>query len=74
MKSLGATVHYDKYNAWRVGDTKLDWYGVQVGQGTYSGAVAAGTPLAWTSNKATEPGYQSLNTYIDLLNASLSSL
>ena len=65
--SLGATVHYDKYNAWRVGDTKLDWYGVQVGQGSYSGQVASGTPLAWTSNDATQPGYQSLNKYFNML-------
>ena len=23
--SLGTTAHYDGYNDWRVGDTKLDW-------------------------------------------------
>ncbi len=62
MSSLGTTTHYDKYNAWAIGDTKLDWYGVEVGQGAYAGQPASGTPLAWTSNKPTEAGYQPLNT------------
>ena len=62
MKSLGTSVHYDKYNSWGTGDSKLDWYGAQVGQGTYNGISAEGTPLAWTSNVQTSPGYQSLNT------------
>lgn len=28
---------FGKYDAWREGDTKLDWWGPQVGQGTYPG-------------------------------------
>jgi hypothetical protein len=40
----------------------LDWYGVETGQGVYTGQPASGTPLAWTSNKQTEAGYQPLNT------------
>ncbi|KAK3852672.1 hypothetical protein Pcinc_040753 [Petrolisthes cinctipes] len=63
--SLGTTSHYDKYNSWRVGDTKLDWNGAQTAQGSYSGQVASGTPLAWTSNSQGSPGYQDLNTFGD---------
>jgi alpha-amylase len=64
-RSLGATTHYDKYNSWSVGDSKLDWYGVQVGQGSYQGQAASGTPLAWTSSTSTSPGYQTLNKWGD---------
>ncbi|XP_032776971.2 alpha-amylase [Daphnia magna] len=63
--SLGTSTHYDKYNAWRVGDTKLDWYGVQSGQGSYNGQASAGSPLAWTSNTASSSGFQSLNKWGD---------
>ncbi len=59
--SLGTTPHYDGYNAWRVGDTKLDWFGAEPGQGEYMGRPAEGTPLAWTSNQPGNPGYQDLN-------------
>ncbi|CAG0902207.1 unnamed protein product [Darwinula stevensoni] len=61
--SLGETAHYEKYNSWREGDTKLDWYGVQTGQGTFNGQPADGSPLAWTSHLTASPGYQPLNTY-----------
>ncbi|CAG0888559.1 unnamed protein product [Cyprideis torosa] len=66
-ESLGSTSHYDKYNAWRVGDTKLDWFGSapEPGQGEYNGVPASGTPLAWTSSSSSSPGYQPLNTYGD---------
>ena len=33
---MGTTSHYEKYNAWSIGDTKLDWYGVETGQGVYT--------------------------------------
>lgn len=42
----------------------MDWYGVQSGQGSYNGQASSGSPLAWTSNTASSPGYQSLNKYI----------
>lgn len=63
MKSLGTSSHYDKYNTWSTGDSRLDWYGAEPGQGSYMGQLAEGTPLAWTSNSASSPGYQSLNRY-----------
>jgi alpha-amylase len=63
--SLGTTSHYDKHNAWRVGDTYLDWYGSQSGQGSYQGTIAEGTPAAWTSNLASSPGYQPDNVWGD---------
>ncbi|KAK8732749.1 hypothetical protein OTU49_006906 [Cherax quadricarinatus] len=63
--SLGTSSHYDKYNSWREGDTRLDWMGAQSGQGTYGGEEASGTPLVWTSSNPSNPGYQELNTYGD---------
>nr|QJE50400.1 alpha amylase-related protein [Diaphanosoma celebensis] len=63
VRSLGATSHYDKYNAWSVGDSKLDWYGAQPGQGSYMGQAASGTPLAWTTNAPSNAGYQALNKW-----------
>lgn len=63
INSLGASTHYDKYNGWRVGDSKLDWFGAETGQGTYTGQAPEGTPLAWTSSTSTSPGYQPLNKY-----------
>lgn len=60
---MGTTTHYDKYNNWSAGDNRLDWYGAEAGQGSYMGLTSEGTPLAWTSNVASSPGYQSLNTY-----------
>lgn len=63
--SLGTTTHYDGYNSWREGDTKLDWFGAEAGQGTFGGQEASGSPLAWTSSTESNPGYQALNTYGD---------
>jgi len=60
---MGGTSHYDKYNAWRVGDTKLDWYGAESGQGLYEGQQAEGTPLAWTTDDPGNPGFQPENDY-----------
>lgn len=65
VNSLGETTHYDKYKSWSAGDTRLDWLGAETGQGSYQGQPAEGTPLAWTSNSASSPGYQSLNTWGD---------
>ena len=39
-------------------DTKLDWYGAQVGQGTYNGIPAAGSPAVWTTTDPNHPGFQ----------------
>ncbi|XP_057380580.1 alpha-amylase-like [Daphnia carinata] len=61
--ALGTGTHWAKYDAWRVGDTKLDWFGVQPGQGIYQTYVAYGTPLAWTTNVPGTNGYQQLNTW-----------
>lgn len=63
-KLLGTIAHYEKYNAWRVGDTRLDWSGGQPGQDVYQGIPAEGTPLAWTTNNVLSPGYQELNTSV----------
>ncbi|XP_045603585.2 alpha-amylase isoform X2 [Procambarus clarkii] len=63
VNKLGTNEHYDKYNAWRQGDTKLDWYGAQEGQGNYNGVQAFGTPLVWTTNNPSAPEYQELNTF-----------
>ncbi|XP_069188090.1 alpha-amylase [Procambarus clarkii] len=63
VSSLGSEVHYAKYDAWRVGDTKLDWYGAQASQGSYQGQTAFGSPLAWTTNVPGNAGYQELNTF-----------
>lgn len=62
--SLGTISHYESYNSWRVGDTRLDWMGAQVGQGTYNGQAASGTPLAWTTNNPLSPAFQELNTLV----------
>ena len=58
---LGTGDHYEKYNAWRQGDTKLNWYGAMEGQGDYQGIEAAGTPCVWTTNQLGHPGYQEDN-------------
>lgn len=60
--SLGTISHYESYNSWRVGDTRLDWMGAQAGQGDYFGMLPSGTPLAWTTNNVLSPAYQELNT------------
>ncbi|XP_042211005.1 alpha-amylase-like [Homarus americanus] len=60
---LGTGYHYEKYDAWRVGDTKLDWYGAQIGQGKYDGRPAEGSPLVWTTNDPNAAEYQPLNTF-----------
>jgi alpha-amylase len=60
---LGNGTSWEKYDAWRIGDTKLDWYGAQKGQGTYMGTSASGTPMALTTNVKGKPEYQELNKY-----------
>jgi alpha-amylase len=55
VNSLGTGTPWASYDAWRVGDTKLDWFGTQAGQGTYLGSSAFGTPLAWTTSNSTLP-------------------
>ena len=34
--------HFDKYSAWAEGDTHLDWYGAEPGQGSYQGKCTLG--------------------------------
>ncbi|XP_046656473.1 uncharacterized protein LOC124349713 isoform X3 [Daphnia pulicaria] len=65
MNSLGVGTPWVGYDAWRVGDTKLDWFGAQAGQGTYMGSPAFGTPLVWTTNNPAKPEYQPLNKWGD---------
>ena len=65
IKNLGAAPHFDKYDAWKVGDTKLDWHGGEPGQGIYSGPPAQpphGTGSVMTSNIPGNADYHSLNT------------
>lgn len=50
-------------NAWRAGDTRLDWCGAQRGQGRYEGTKALGTPLVWTTNVRSHERYHPLNRY-----------
>jgi alpha-amylase len=57
--------NFTTYIDWSVGDYHLDWYGAEVGQGAYLGQAAAGTPLAWSTNKVGALGYQELNKYGD---------
>jgi alpha-amylase len=58
---LGVGAPWESYDAWRIGDTKLDWFGAQAGQGTYMDSSAFGTPLAWTTSNSILPEYQELN-------------
>lgn len=60
--SLGTGTSWAGYDGWRLGDTKLDWFGPETGQGAYGGITPQGTPVAWTSATATNPSYQPLNT------------
>ena len=58
----GADGHFDAYNAWSAGDTKLDWHGVESGQGFYLGRQADGSPSIWTTNDdSAGAGYSPLN-------------
>ena len=38
------------YLQWSSGDVLLDWYGAQVGQGSYLSTPAGGSPLIWTTS------------------------
>ncbi|KAJ8298305.1 hypothetical protein KUTeg_024836, partial [Tegillarca granosa] len=62
---IGTGAHYAGFHAWQVGDTHLDWYGAEQGQGSYHGKTAQGTPAVWTTNKPNHAGYSDLNTYGD---------
>lgn len=63
--SLGTGTPWAGYDGWRVGDTKLDWFGAETSQGSFGGIVPQGSPVAWTSSSATNPSYQTLNTWGD---------
>ena len=58
---VGIGSHFQKYNAWSVNDTYLDWHGAEQGQGTYQGQAASGTPAIWTTNDASKDGYIEFN-------------
>ncbi|XP_012937880.2 alpha-amylase [Aplysia californica] len=59
----GTTNHYAGVNAWKKGDNYLDWESAEVGQGTYKGRQAEGTPAFWSTNRPNQSGYNALNTY-----------
>nr|CAH0104526.1 unnamed protein product [Daphnia galeata] len=65
VNSLGTGTPWTSYDAWRNGDTKLEWFGTQAGLGTYLGSSAFGTPLAWTKSNSTLPEYQKLTKWGD---------
>ena len=54
---LGISTNFFEYNEWAGGDDHLDWYGAEVGQGTSGGASSLGTPMAWTTDDASNAGY-----------------
>ncbi|XP_062602028.1 alpha-amylase-like, partial [Saccostrea cucullata] len=54
---------YKSFNAWKQGDNYLDWYGPEVGQGTYLGRRPTGSPTVWTTNDRNSQYYSPLNTY-----------
>ncbi|XP_050415125.2 alpha-amylase [Patella vulgata] len=62
-QDLGSSSFFSKYNAWSVGDNYLDFYGAEAGQGSSGGQAAQGSPSVWTSNKAGDAGYNSLNKW-----------
>jgi alpha-amylase len=51
------------YLGWSQEDNYLDWFGGEANQGTYDGVPAEGTPLTYTTNKASEIHYDPLNHY-----------
>lgn len=61
LNSLGDSDHYAMYDAWRRGDTALDWFGAEKNQGLYFSQSPQGTPMVWTSNNPSNLGYQVLN-------------
>ncbi|XP_052276417.1 alpha-amylase-like isoform X2 [Dreissena polymorpha] len=59
-RPIGNSSHYEKYNAWSVGDRFLDWNTTaESGQK----ADAQGTPAVWTTNDIQHLGHSSLNQY-----------
>ncbi|XP_076446342.1 uncharacterized protein LOC143283850 [Babylonia areolata] len=62
-RDTGSGSHYAGVRAWGKGDHFLDWYGPEVGQGTFQGRPADGTPAVWTTNDPNHPGYSLLNTF-----------
>ena len=62
VNSLGDSHHYSMYDAWRQGDTALNWDGSEDNQGYFLDEPPFGTPLAWTSNRQSSgEAYQKLN-------------
>ena len=45
--TIGQTDHYKAYNAWKLGDTRLDWYGHQEGQVSQTIQVPAILTETW---------------------------
>jgi hypothetical protein len=58
VESLGDDEYYERYNAWRVGNNKLNWHGAQAAQGQYNETQALGTPMVLTSSRQFMAGYQ----------------
>ncbi|XP_041359720.1 alpha-amylase-like [Gigantopelta aegis] len=64
-RQLGSSLHFAKVNVWSVGDSHLDWYGTESGQGSYRGRLADGTPALWTTNRHGHVGHSSYNRFGD---------
>ena len=57
---------YDCYNKWILGDTKLSWYPEDYSQLVEcDGAKGQGSPMGWTTNDASKPGFNALNQWGD---------
>ncbi|KAK6172969.1 hypothetical protein SNE40_016515 [Patella caerulea] len=60
---LGSSTFFSKYNAWKVGDNFLDFYGGEAGQASFGNQPAEGSPAVWTSSVAGDAGYNPLNKW-----------
>ena len=63
-------INYQDFNAWKQGDTVLDWDGYESGQGFYFDVATGnyyapyGTPTVRTSNEPNSDEYSHLNMYV----------
>jgi len=63
IRGVGKGQGFEKYNAYKNGDMKLDFYGHESHQGKYYGQEAEGTAMQWTTNDKANPLYNKFNTY-----------
>ena len=65
---MGSDALYDCYNNWIVEDTKLCWLAEQCDYNTVedcNSPKGLGSPLGWTTNDPSKPGYNPLNQWGD---------